>query len=168
MAIAVHIFHLVPQWQQALAEVRRVLKPDGIFLWTHGRLAPESPDNPGFNPNRYAFSRQWRSLLAAQGVEMKFYGAEDRDVLDTLTSQGAQLETVIAAQWQTRQTVGELLDRYCQRMYGSCWQISDQAFNQAIAQLTEWCHDYFDSLEADLSHEERFKIVVAKPWAAEG
>src|SRR5690242_11658674 len=31
-AVAVHIFHLIPDWQQALAELKRVLKPDGRLI----------------------------------------------------------------------------------------------------------------------------------------
>lgn len=32
--VAVHIFHLIPNWQQALIELKRVLKPEGVLL--HG------------------------------------------------------------------------------------------------------------------------------------
>ena len=30
VAIAAHILHLIPAWQQALGEIHRVLKPDGV------------------------------------------------------------------------------------------------------------------------------------------
>ncbi len=165
VAIAVHILHLVPQWQQALAEIRRVLKPDGLFLYTHGQVKPEHPDEPGFHPDRHAFEQQWRSLLVAHGVELQAYGAEEDEVLTALSEQGAQLEPIIAAQWRIQQTVGDLLNRYRQRMYSSCWQISDEIFSEAIARLTDWCHERFESLETDLSHETQFKIVVVRNWA---
>ncbi|NJO43524.1 MAG: class I SAM-dependent methyltransferase [Cyanobacteria bacterium CRU_2_1] len=164
VAIAVHILHLIPNWQQALAEIRRVLKPTGVFLYTHGSDRHAKPDQ--IDVDQYqSVGRQWRSILADYGFEPSDYGASESKVLGVLQAQGAKLETVIAAQWRIEKTVGELLDRYQQRMYSSCWQIPDKVFSKAIVDLTAWCQRYYGSLDIDLSHKNQFKIVVVKDWA---
>jgi ubiquinone/menaquinone biosynthesis C-methylase UbiE len=35
VAIAPHILQLIPDWQTAMDELRRVLKPSGVFIYFH-------------------------------------------------------------------------------------------------------------------------------------
>lgn len=165
VALAVHLLHLIPNWQQALAEIRRVLKPNGVFLYTHGRTHAVAPDDVEFNQGRVEFDQQWRSILSGYGFELADYGASEPEVLSLLQSQGASLEPVIAAQWQIEQTVGSLLSHYQNRLYSSCWQIPDDIFTRAIEDLNRWCQQHYQSLQFDLSHMAQFKMVVVRDWA---
>lgn len=165
VALTVHVLHLIPDWQLALAEIRRVLKPTGTFLYTHGRTRSSNPCDIEFNQARLEFYSQWRSILASYGFQPSGYGANEAEVLAVLQEQGATVETIIAAQWQIEQTVGELLDRYRHKMYSSCWQIPDDVFAQAIDELTAWCQQHYSCLDTDFSHETQFKILVVKDWA---
>lgn len=165
VAIAVHLLHLVGEWRQALAEIRRVLKPSGVFLYSHGRTRPTNATAASLNPGLYAFEQQWRSILLTYGYEMR-YGAVEADVLPILQQQGAQLETVVVARWQVAQTVATLLESYRQRIYSPCWQVPEEMFVPAIEQLAEWCAVHYGSLQQDLSFENQFKLVIVRNWAS--
>ena len=165
VALAVHVLHLIPNWQQALAEIRRVLKPSGVFLYTDGRNRSLDIEDAQNNHGRSEFDQQWRSLLVHYGFQHSDYGATRAEVLDSLRKQGATVETVTAAQWDTEWTVGELLNRYQGRMYSSCWQIPEDVFSQAIADLTDWCLQHYGSLEAEVSHKTHFTLTVVRNWA---
>lgn len=164
VAIAVHLLHLVPSWRQALAELRRVLTADGIFLYSHGRTRPADPSESNFNPGWYAFEQQWQSILADFGFTVQ-YGASESDVLEVLRHQGAQLEPLVLAQWPVQQTVETMLQAYQQRIYSPCWQVPEAIFPEAIARLTQWCDDYFGTLDSDMSFNAEFRVVVVRAWA---
>jgi SAM-dependent methyltransferase len=165
VALTVHLFHLMPAWKQALAEIRRVLKPNGVYLYSHSRANAASLDEFDFNQKRFDFEQQWRTILVNCGHPRVTYGAKEAEVLSALSQQGATLEIVVAACWRVELTVEELLDRYQNKMYSSCWQVPDHLFPRAIQELREWCQQYYGSLDTDLSHDVRFKLVVARNWA---
>lgn len=164
VAIAVHLLHLVADWPKALHEIRRVLKPDGIFLYSHGRVRPMVNQEDDRNPGVAAFKQKWQALLAEHQFEIQ-YSASESEILQLLQQQGATLETLIPVEWRVPLTVGELLSRYQQRLHSSCWQIPDEIFSQAIAQLTTWCECFFDAWNTDLSYTNPFKLVVVRDWA---
>lgn len=164
--LTVHVLHLIPNWQQALAEIQRVLKPNGIYLYSHSRVNSAKPDDVDDNQQRSEWDQQWKAILANYGYDLTGYGATEEEVLAALTEQGATLETVVAAQWRIELTVGELLDRYQNKLYSSCWQVPDDIFPGAIQDLRQWCQQRYDSLSHDLSHDETFKFVVVR-WATE-
>jgi len=168
VALTIHLLHLIPAWQQAIAEIRRVLKPEGIYLYSPGRPHSISINEAELNPGRFDFEQRWRTIVANYGHPVTRYGATQEEVLQVLREQGATWETVVAAQWRVELTVGELLNRYENKMFSVCWQVPDDIFSCAIKELREWCQQHYGSLDTDLSHENQFKLVVVRNWAASG
>ncbi|WP_407890497.1 class I SAM-dependent methyltransferase [Scytonema sp. NUACC26] len=160
VAITVHVFHLIANWQKALAEVRRVLKPGGIYLYSHGRMNTATD----ITPAQLDFEEHWRNILASYGHQVTRFGATEDEVLATLREQGATLETVIPAKWRVDLTVGELLKCYENRIYSASWYIPEDIFPRAIQDLQEWTKQRFGSLDFDLSHEARSKFTVVRNW----
>jgi len=60
VALTVHVFHLISNWQQALAEIRRVLKSGGIYLYSHGYM-----DN-----NSFDFEQKLQAIMAEYGFDL--------------------------------------------------------------------------------------------------
>lgn len=158
VALTVHLLHLVPDRQAALAEIRRTLKPGGIFLYCDERGTVEG--------TRRDFDRRWGEILARHGVGRGPHRAAEEEVLRTLRAGGATLETVTAAEWRAEIAVGELLDRTARRVYSSTWGIPDAVFPGAVGELRAWAAHRYPSGDALLSSELRFTIVVARGWAA--
>lgn len=155
VALTVHVFHLISNWQQALAEIRRVLKSGGIYLYSHGNM-----DN-----NSFDFEQKLQAIMAEYGYPLPRYGAIEQEVLDTLREQGATLETVVAARWQSELTVGKLLEHHQNKVSRHTWHLPDDIFARVIQDLRDWSLQRYGSLNYDLSGERIFKIVVIRNWA---
>ncbi len=81
VALTVHLLHLVAEWRKVLSEIRRVLKPEGLFLYTHGRMRDAVPGDEEFNQIQSEFSQTWKDILASYDFQLKDYGATESDVL---------------------------------------------------------------------------------------
>jgi ubiquinone/menaquinone biosynthesis C-methylase UbiE len=157
VVLTVHVLHLIPAWREALAEIRRVLKPNGVFLYCH--------DKASFYANN-AFAEQWKAILARHGFPLKRYGAAKEEVLEVLIEQGATLENVTAAEWQTNCTVGEMLHAYQEKFFSFSWQISDDIFSKAIQNLKVWALKTYASENAVLSSKGKFELTIVSNWAS--
>jgi ubiquinone/menaquinone biosynthesis C-methylase UbiE len=155
VVVCVHLLHLIPAWRQALAEIRRVLKPEGVFLY-----CPGSASCSGYK----TFEQQWKAILAQHGFRLARYGAAAQQVVEVLTEEGAILETVTAAEWQNNQTIGEWLYAYQERFFSSSWQIPDEIFSKAIQDLKGWVLRNYKSEETVLSSTGKFELIVARQW----
>lgn len=126
---AVHIFHLVPGYKEALREVARVLKPGGALL--HG-WNMDNTDN--------AVMRVWNQTVEA-------LGALTRSAPGTMMR--SERETFMLANgWTTgagdkftfrfERAPGYYLTQLRKRVYSSQWQMSDEAHNAGIAALEHY------------------------------
>ena len=164
--LTVHVLHLIPDWRRALAEIRRVLKPGGIYLFSHGSINAQ-PHEVDVAQKRAEVDKQWKTILAGHGYELKNYGATGDEVVAELTAQGANLDVVVAARWKSNLTIAELLDRIENKLYSGCWQIPDDIFPLAIQDLRAWAQDHFGNLNHPLSDAAQFKLLVVRNWAAD-
>ncbi|MBR8839419.1 MAG: methyltransferase domain-containing protein [Stigonema ocellatum SAG 48.90 = DSM 106950] len=159
VALTVHVFHLISNWQQALAEIRRVLKSGGIYLYSHGSVYENS------NQDKFDFEQKLQDIMADYDFPLPRYGAIEEEVLDILREQGATLETVVAARWQSELTVGKLLEHHQNKVSRHTWHLPDDIFARVIQNLRDWSLQRYGSLDYDLSGERIVKIVVVRNWA---
>ena len=156
-----HMLHLIPDWRFTLSEIRRVLKPNGIYLYCESL----------WTQHQQEFEQQWQAILERykpprKPQEAPGYSAGKTEVVQLLRSQGATIESVIAAQWRVKQTVGQLLDIYQTRNHGSCWSIHDDIFPVAMQDFRKWCQQHYGSENVVLSSDAIFEITVACDWAS--
>ncbi len=157
VVVVAHVLHLVPDWKRALAEIRRVLRSDGVVV-----ICWSSP--PAY---RQDFELQWRGIPSRLGHHpVGVYPAFNEQVLRELAEQGAELETVTAAQWTIRRTVREVLGMYEERVWSSSWRIPNEVFGPAIEELRAWCGARYPSDSIELSSESRFEITIASHCAS--
>ena len=156
VALTVHLLHLIPAWRAVLSEIRRVLKPDGVFLHCHS-----SASFSGYE----IFEKQWKTILQQHEFPLARYGATEAEVMEVLTEQGGMLEKVTAAEWNSSRTVGELLYAYQGRFFSSSWQIPDNIFSQAIQELKDWALRTYESQETVIYSNSRFELTVARHWS---
>lgn len=147
--VSVHVFHLIANWRRALEEVRRVLKPGGVFLTGHDWRPDDSPGERLF--------RQWREIVKHDGPRGARLAAHDfGDVRDALIELGASVDEWSVGEWTTRRTVARQLETIEHRTWSSTWDVPEAFFAQRLAQLREWTVGEFGSLEREFTVPHRF------------
>lgn len=158
VAIAPHILHLIPDWQTAMDELRRVLKPAGVFIYFH------HPTNK--TATRDAIGRQWREILSGYGYDSSFTGGVTDDVLGRLQEQGATLGTVVVADLSRESTVGSLMRAYRDRIYSNMWRVPDDIYPQALADLETWVAQEFPNPNQPITSQDNITLTAAYHWAS--
>ncbi|MBW4462142.1 MAG: class I SAM-dependent methyltransferase [Nodosilinea sp. WJT8-NPBG4] len=158
VAIAPHILHLIPDWQRAMDELRRVLKPAGVFIYFH------HPTNK--TATRDALGRQWRQILAGYGYDSGFTGGVTEDALGRLQEQGAELETAVVAELSRESTVDSLMRAYRDRVYSNMWRVPNDIYPQALADLEDWVAQEFPDPNQPVTSQDTITLTAAYHWAS--
>lgn len=166
VVLTVHMVHTVADWQVFLDEVDRVLKPEGFYLNAQWITPPARMEFEGYFRGILAkYSDLQRSKLAAKNINQNLTNQNlinqnltTIDVDGYFRNKGYGCGYAIAKRWMVRNTVAELLEFYQKRAYGFCWQVSDEIFEQAIAEFQKFCLDYYGSLQTELASEAKFEI----------
>lgn len=158
VVIAPHILHLIADWQTAMDELRRVLKPDGVFIYFH------HPTNR--TATRDAIGGQWREILSGYGYDSGFTGGVTVDVLGRLQEQGATLETVAVAELSRESTVDSLMRAYRDRIYSNMWRVPDDIYHQALTDLEDWAAREFSDPNLPLTSQDTITLTAAYHWAS--
>jgi ubiquinone/menaquinone biosynthesis C-methylase UbiE len=153
VAIAVHIFHLVDGWQQAIQETIRVLRLGGVLLhcWDeHGKSDVQD------------ISEQWERILQSYGVKGKRPGATSvHSVTQWLRERGLQTQRIEAVTWEHRVTPRKILNNITQRLWSNTWSIPDVIFAPAAQQLIVWANERY-STDMDVPRVQEGRFVINK------
>lgn len=155
IAYAVHVFHLVAGWQNALAEVRRVLKAGGSLLLSFHHRDPNSPN--------MKLRKKLGALAWEHGVDARRPGAPSEDALKAeLEKWDGGLKTVEAARWVSSSTPGQVIDEIAARIYADTWLIPPDLLSELIPHLSEWARAEFGVLTRTVQQESRFDWLIVR------
>lgn len=146
--VAVHIFHLISGWQQAMDEVARVLRPGGLLL--HGRNS-RVDESPELDLRTYLHS------LAGDDEQSRDGGLLEHDQIRVELEQRFGAPRELRTQpWQVTHTPGEILTLYGDRCWSSTWSLSDETLARVVAEGRRWAIERFGSLDAPLEDAQQF------------
>lgn len=133
--VSVHVFHLIPRWRAAQAEVRRVLRSGGLFLNGYEWRPADAPGARVMD--------QWRAIVQDRGggAQSPTTGAGTHDYADThaaLLAAGAQFREVKVGYWTTTRTLARGLESIEHRTWSSTWHLPDDFFAACLADLRAW------------------------------
>ena len=147
--LSVHVFHLIADWREALAEVKRSLGPRGIFLSGY-EWRPD--DYPGA-----LILDKWRGIVRARGLDGYQPGARDfADVKAALFEAGAIMDERVIGEWTTMRTLSEHIETIEHRTWSSTWNVPDNFFGQCLAELRGWALGKWGSLELEFTTPHKF------------
>jgi ubiquinone/menaquinone biosynthesis C-methylase UbiE len=152
--LVVHVMHLIGLWREALHEIKRVLRPGGVFLHVSTyEVVGKSP--------RAEMRQYWRNWLTAQGLDMRHPGAQTGDEVRTeLRSMEARIREVDVKHFSFAYTPRIELDRYANRVFSDTWSVPDALYQASLADLRDWAMKEFGDLDQQLEETNRFVFDV--------
>ena len=167
--IAVHVFHLIQNWQALVRESHRVLKQKGWLListddWAARDHAPEKhPSDADTEVNE-----QWNAILHDLGFNRNaarpFNRASDDDLRAFLETLGARTEIVELLEYaRPAITARQAAARITGRMYSSDWYLPDEIHAQAAQRLDQWINTVCTNPDASSQGQVSF-CVLAASW----
>jgi SAM-dependent methyltransferase len=153
-AVAVHIFHLIPTWQAALAEVERVLRPDALLLlcW--------NGDNE--DPRITKLWNAWNAVIPPERRQQ--VGAQADTDPNFIVSQGwARHGDEQIYQYPTTFSPQRLVDRIRRRVFSRLWKLTDDELAAGIAAMQTAAAAHFDNPAAEYQHTGQFHVQAYLP-----
>ena len=148
------MLHTVSNWKTFLDEIDRVLKPQGFYLNAQWITPPARMEFEGY------FKAILSKYKAGETSRQLNRAIQEINVKEHFHSKGYRYQSsyMIVKKWVVSNTVRELLSFFKSRAYGLCWRIPDEIFHRVMAEFEEFCAEYYNSLEAELSSEAKFEI----------
>jgi ubiquinone/menaquinone biosynthesis C-methylase UbiE len=153
VALTVHVLHLVGQWHDALHEIRRVLKPGGIYINSWNQHQADAPS--------HRLRTCWREYVEAHGGRWRRPGVQTRDELfAAIQAMGGSSEEVEIEHAQSSWTPRQMMDYLAQRIYSETWLVSDEVLAISVAEAREWALHEWGDLDRTLTEEDRMVLDV--------
>lgn len=154
-AVAVHVFHLIPDWRGALRALGRVLKPGGVLLQAWNAI--ENRDQ-GRDPLWTA----WDAVVGA--VTARTVGVIPAEYDTFLTDNGWQLVRDTQQVRFTRlRTPAVFLDRLERRVWSSMWRLPDELVEQGLAAVRARIDELGLDMDKPAEFDSSFNVQVFAP-----
>jgi len=144
--IAVHIFHLVSAWQQAMDEAARVLQPGGVLL--HGTT---KRDDDGEHVLRKMMEEQANELQPQNNERLTW-----NQITDQLTLRFGASQDYVSPPWSTMHTPQSIIDQFRNRIWSNTWNLHDDVLAEVVDTAMTWAHEQYGDLHAPFSVAQRF------------
>ena len=144
-AISTHVFHLIPNWEQALNEVQRVLKPGGSLL------------NCFNGSNAIGDLRQ---KAFAEVPEPENVGVHWRDLPKFIQQAGWTRSRKETYEYDYEQAPNILVEQLQNRMWSSTWRMSDEDIRQGVERLQAILEAEFEDPSQPIQVTGSFNVEV--------
>lgn len=149
--LAVHLLHLVPEWEKVVHEFWRVLRPNGAFIFVVEDRSPTTVRE--FYLNR----------AHERGLLTPHTGARSRQVITFLEERGVSVSSYRPPkmEWEQEVSVAETIASLRERTYSLLWEVPEEAHRALIAETEQYAAVGFPEPEATETVTTQLQIYVA-------
>jgi ubiquinone/menaquinone biosynthesis C-methylase UbiE len=155
-AAVVHVFHLIPNWREALAELKRVLRPGAMVVHCWSKDSHSDVFKPLWDAWNAAIGEK-----AAQNV-----GAPWRENPDFLADEGwVPVRQAVTHEYAAQTTLNQFFDLLGRRVWSSCWRYDDEELARGMAAMKAIAPQHFPDPDAPI---HRTTTVYARGYLPPG
>lgn len=134
--VAVHVFHLITGWREALREALRVLRPGAPLLLGQDMHHGAHVSHP--------MQDEWIEIATTLGHEPRRLGAAHfTDILAEARALSLTIEEWTVAEWTTTYTAASAFSDIADKTWSLTWQVPEPMFTESVKQLELWAHARF-------------------------
>ncbi len=160
--LAVHVLHLVADWQKVLEQISRLIRPGGLLLLGRDWIDPETFSGKIRNAFRRTVVDVGTNMLppGATAAAPPAGGAAIVKRLGELGARPAGVEEIIAAEWNTRAAPRQLLDGIRSRNDAESWVLPDSVLDEVMRRLDRFAAEQWQNLDEQQIVKRRFMLGI--------
>jgi ubiquinone/menaquinone biosynthesis C-methylase UbiE len=136
-AVVRHVLHLIPDWEQAISELARVIAAGGVVLVTRGDIPAEWRDVT----DRF-IARVGKPSFAA-GLD-----AWDPERMDRVFARvGSRPRALPPIPERLAQSVGAFIDQMAEGLHSWTWEVDETERREAADEVRRWALERFGTLD---------------------
>jgi len=155
LAVAVHIFHLIPEWKKAVNEVLRILKPGAplILMVTSSSMELQS------------IKERYREIAAEYGCSTKPVGVNSlTDLPDYILGLGRRIEQIRGRwTWQQRVRIDKNVADLKAGYYSSSKLVPDDMHSKIMDKIELELKQKYGSLDIEVEEPAQIDLILALP-----
>jgi len=155
----VHVLHLIPDWHDAVAEMRRVLAPGGVVLSHWDQTKGANWGEPSKASDWDAAGEWWKEALHERGFQRR-KRANIQDIDAALACTGGETRLMTIARREEVSTVAEEMELTRNRIHSWNWEIPDDLYAELLPRHERWALDHFGGPDAKLRRAVEYKLQV--------
>jgi ubiquinone/menaquinone biosynthesis C-methylase UbiE len=154
--LSINVLHLVPAWQQALAEAVRVMRPGGLLVQGRDWLDPASCAGQ--------LRGKLREVVLSLEPGMRPTAAASPVVMaEALAQAGGVTEPdSVATSWTLASSPAEVLAQMAAREHNETWMLAPDLLAALLDRLHAWASSTWSDLDAPEPVERRFVLTVTR------
>lgn len=162
VAISVHVLHLVDDWQLVLRETHRAMRRGGWIVLANDETERSEP----YTPQDHVW-QSWLEILNALAVPPEqrraraVRGLDDRFAF-ALQDLGATVERTTLLRYDSAPTSArEVVGKYRERIFSSCWSLPDDIHAEAMRRLDRWLAEECADPDTPATSRSRIEAIIA-------
>lgn len=170
--IAVHVLHLVVEWQRAIQEARRVLRPGGWLLCGSDETLGDAAASVDVNlPAPLRVRLKWWELRRELGLGRTSgrsnLRSRDTLLIEYLHGLGATVDTATLAKYELPAiSARAMADRVKGRVFSADWDTAEAAHADLSRRLDDWLARSIDAPDAPVPIAGDFMAITAR-WQSD-
>ncbi len=155
LGYAVHVYHLVNQWQNGIVEAWRVIKPNGHFVVSFHTRPQDSPN--------FLLRKQMRVLAQEYGINTRRPGAEsDEEILEEIKKLDDAPRVVVCSAWREPEAPAEILEELDRQIFSETWMLPRAVMDQLMPRLREWAVQQYGDISKPIENAYESRWLIAK------